>query len=209
MSTKTQKDDEVKKPEDAEVVEDPNTEDIEVDDEVVDAVADKAMERLQKSIPTADEIAEKLAAITEDTKKKNIHNDGELPKTQKTGFEAMSKEMRFAKAVLAKKNGDMTVLREYNAYADKAWSEVSKANYQNVTTAADGGALAPDPEFIAEVDRLTMEYGVVARLAQIRRTDRDSVTMLRGTNEISFVASGEAEAQNAQKLTYAAETKSL
>jgi hypothetical protein len=43
-------------------------------------------------------------------------------------------------------------MAEYNAYASKAWADVNKANYQNVTTAADGGSLVPDPEFMAEVN---------------------------------------------------------
>lgn len=100
-------------------------------------------------------------------------------------------------------------MAEYNAYVDKAWRDVNKANYQNVTTTADGGALVPDPEFIAEVERLTDEYGVAARLADVRRTDRDSVTMLSGTNEVSFTKTSEATAQNAQKLTYNAATVAL
>lgn len=185
---------------------------IEIDQEVVDAVAQKAAEQVAKSIvvPTADEIVEKLAAAQEATVKKNIH-DSTVEKTEKkdvtNSFADMSKEMRLAKAMRASALKDYATLREYNAFSAKQWAE--KSDYQNVTTAADGGALVPDPEFIAEVERLTDEYGVASRLANVRKTDRDSVTLLSGTNEVSFTKTGEATAKNAQKLTYAAATVTL
>lgn len=190
-----------------------DTQTLEIDDAVVDAVAAKATEAIKASftVPTADDIADAIAAKTEKTVKKDIHEDtGETSKKSlKTGIETLPKEVRFAKAVRAHINSDAQTMSEYNAYAAKAWGEVNKANYQNVTTAADGGSLVPDPEFIAEIDRLTDEYGTAARLATIRRTDRDSVTLLRGTNEISFTRTSEATAVNAQKLTYANATAAL
>lgn len=190
-----------------------DTQTLEIDEAVVDAVAEKAAESLKASIsvPTADEIADAITAKSEKVEKKDIHEEDDKgsKKTLKTGFDALPKEVRFAKAVRAHVNNDSQVLGEYNAYAAKAWSEINKANYQNVTTAADGGALVPDPEFVAEIERLTDEYGVASRLATIRRTDRDSVTLASGTNEISFTRTSEATAVNAQKLTYANATAAL
>lgn len=198
---------------------------IEIDDAVIDAVSKKTLESVEKTLeekfkmPTADEIAEAFAAKTEKTVKKAISDEGDggeegTAKSGATkdrhldkGIGALPKEMRFAQAVRAMKSGDASKVLEYNSFSVKEWSE--KANYQNVTTTADGGALVPDPEFMAEVERLTNDYGVVARLADIRSTDRDSVTMLKGTNEISFTATSEATAQNAQKLTFSAETVTL
>lgn len=189
---------------------------IEVDEAVVDAVAEKAAEAVKSSIemPSVDDIAakiaEKMAETTEKTVKKDIHDDAtKTAKKDTSDFSSLSKEQRFAKGLVAFKNKDAAGIAEYNDYVGKAWLEVSKANYQNVTTAADGGALVPDPEFIAEVERLTDDYGVASRLANIRVTDRDSVTLLAGTNEISFTKTGEATAQNAQKLTYSATTVAL
>lgn len=186
-----------------------DTQNLEIDDSVVEAVAKKVQESM--TIPTADEIAEKVATTvaekTEAVIRKDIKDDSQQP--QKADFAELSKEQRFAKGLVAFKNGDARGIAEYNSYVDKAWQEVSKANYQNVTTTADGGALVPDPEFIAEVERLTDDYGVASRLAEVRMTDRDSVTLLAGTNEISFTRTGEATAQNAQKLTYSATTVAL
>jgi HK97 family phage major capsid protein len=139
--------------------------------------------------------------MTEKTIKKDIHETKEV-KEKKSGIADLPKELRFTKGLKAHLSKDAQGMAEYNSYVASAWAEVNKANYQNVTTAADGGSLVPDPEFSAEIERLTDEYGVAARLATVRRTDRDSVTMLSGTNEISFTLTGEAEAQNAQKLTY-------
>lgn len=186
-------------------------EQIEIDESVVTAVAEKAAEAVKSSItvPTAEEIADAFIAKSETVEKKNI-NDSEIKTTSK-GFGDLSKELRFARGMAAFKNNDAKGISEYNAYVDKAWADqsIEKANYQNVTTTADGGALVPDPEFVAEVERLTDEYGVASRLCDVRLTDRDSVTLLAGTNEIAFTKTGEATAQNAQKLTYSAATKAL
>lgn len=193
-----------------------NDEVTEVDDAVIDAVAEKATEQITENlkkhivIPTAQEVADILAEKSDPIAKKNVHEDSSVvTSTQKSDFEKMPKEMRFARGLLAFKSGDSKAIAEYNSYVNKAWQDVNKSNYQNVTTTADGGALVPDPEFVAEVERLTDDYGVASRLADVRKTDRDSVTLLAGTNEISFTATGEATAQNAQKLTYSATTASL
>lgn len=183
---------------------------IEIDNTVVDAVAEKAVEALKSSleIPTAEAIADVILEKQEATNKKQIH-ESETVKTVE--MKELSKEQRFAKGLLAFRNKDANGIAEYNAYVNKAWAEqsIEKANYQNVTTTADGGALVPDPEFVAEVERLTDDYGVASRLCDVRLTDRDSVTLLAGTNEISFTKTGEAQAQNAQKLTYSATTAAL
>ena len=180
---------------------------IEIDADVTKAIADQATKQVTDSIkiPTAKEIAEEMTALTEKTVKKEIKE--EVKPAVKSGLEALSKEMRFARAMKAVKNHDVKTVQEYNAYSVKQWSE--KSDYQNVTTGADGGNLVPDPEFIAEVERLTDEYGVASRDATIRSTDRDSVTLLSGTNEISFTKVGEATAANAQKLTYGKATQAL
>ena len=189
---------------------------IEIDADVIDAVAAKSTEQVTEAlksqivIPTADEIATILSEKMESTTKKPVHDDSVIKTASKgTSFSQLPKEIRFAKGLIAYKQNDSNGIAEYNSYVSKAWQEVSKSDYQNVTTAADGASLVPDPEFIAEVERLTDEYGVASRLADVRKTDRDSVTLLRGTNEISFTQTGEATAQNAQKLTYAATTASL
>lgn len=183
---------------------------IEIDNTVVDAVAEKAVEALKSSleIPTAEAIADVILEKQEATNKKQIH---EVEAVKTVEMKELSKEQRFAKGLLAFRNKDAQGIAEYNAYVNKAWADqsIEKANYQNVTTTADGGALVPDPEFVAEVERLTDDYGVASRLCDVRLTDRDSVTLLAGTNEISFTKTGEATAQNAQKLTYSATTAAL
>ena len=184
-------------------------EDIEVGQDVVDAVAKQVTDSMKDSfvMPTADDIAAKMVELTEKTVKKDIETIS--TNIVKTSFSDLSKEQRFARGLMAFKSNNELGKKEYNSYVDKAWSEVNKSDYQNVTTTADGGALVPDPEFIAEVERLTEDYGVAARLCNIRMTDRDSVTLLAGTNEISFTKTGEATAKHAQKLTYSATTVAL
>lgn len=188
---------------------------IEIDKDVIDLVAKQATEAVKASIsvPTAEEIAEAVVAKSEKIEKKDIHENTNKNlsdvKLISDSFSKLPKEMRFAKGLVAMLRKDSQGMQEYNNFVTKAWSDVSKANYQNVTTTVDGGALVPDPEFIAEIERLTPEYGVAARLANIRTTDRDSVTLLSGTNEISFTKAAEATAVNAQKLTYNYATAAL
>lgn len=180
------------------------TEKIEIDNEVVEAIAAKVLEKVPAPASAddiADKLASKMAEQTEAVNKKNI------TEVEKKNDSDVSREMRFAKGLMAMKAHDYSGIADYNSWSQKEWA--TKSNYQNVTTAADGGALVPDPEFIAEVERLTQEYGVAARLATVRTTDRDSVTLLSGTNEASFTKTSEATAQNAQKLTYAAATATL
>lgn len=187
-----------------------NKTDIEIDNDVIEAVANKAVESLKGSFPTAEEIAEKMIEKTEKTVKKPVvEAEKKIEVAEKNPLSELSAERRFAKGLISHLRKDAKGISEYNSYVANAWADINKSNYQNVTTTADGGALVPDPEFVAEVERLTDEYGVVARLATIRRTDRDSVTLLSGTNEISFTKTGEATSQNAQKLTYGAATVAL
>ena len=199
---------------------------VEIDDAVVDAIA-KKLPAPASAEDIAEKLAEKMVEKTEKVEVKKIHDGGEgegegNPATDpnaspdgnrnlKKGIETLPKEVRFAKGLFAHLRGDSQAKAEYDAYVNKAWREASveKANYQNVTTVADGGALVPDPEFVAEIERLTDDYGVASRDATIRKTDRDSVTLLRGTNEVSFTRTSEATAVNAQKLTYAAATQAL
>lgn len=195
------------------------TEDIQIDSEVIDAVAKKSTEEVVKTIKkelapaSAEDIAKAMVELTEKTNKKQVSDEANKSDAKKgevvSSFEKLSKEQRFARGLMAFKTGDVQGQAEYNKYVNKAWQDVTKSDYQNVTVAADGAALVPDPEFMAEVERLTDDYGVASRLCNVRKTDRDSVTLLTGTNEISFTQTGEATAQNAQKLTYAATTASL
>lgn len=188
---------------------------IEIDEAVTSEVAAKAAEavRAELKVPTAKEIAEEMAAMTEKSAKKDLSDDTAEKSEKrhlKTGIGTYAKEDRFKAAMSALKQGDRAVLREYNSNSLKLWkNEVSKSDYQNITTEADGAAIVPDPEFVAEVERLTDEYGVAARLANVRRTDRNQVTLLSGTNEVSFTKVGEATAADAQKLTYSSATVAL
>jgi HK97 family phage major capsid protein len=196
-----------------------DTQTVEIDQKVLDEVANKASESVLKSIedkikvPTAEEIATAMVEKSDKTVKKDIHEDADTTKTVekrlKSGIATLPKEVRFAKAVRAFVEKDHEGMAQYSAYVANAWQDINKSNYQNVTTSADGGALVPDPEFIAEVERLTDDYGTASRLANVRKTDRDSVTLLSGTNEISFVSAAEATAKNATKLTYGADTAAL
>lgn len=182
---------------------------LEIDSAVVDAIAEKVLAQVPAPASAEDiasKVAETMLEKQETATKKAIHD----AQAEEADSADLSKEMRLAKGLLANTRKDYSGIAQYNSWSLKQWKNiVGKSNYQNVTTAADGGALVPDPEFVAEVERLTDEYGVASRLATIRRTDNDSVTMLSGTNEVSFTQVGEASAANAQKLTYSAATVAL
>jgi HK97 family phage major capsid protein len=195
----------------SEVKEETKEEVTEVGQDVVDAVAEKVTASMKETMvmPTASDIAKEMAELNDKVLIKNIkENDASADAEDEA--EDTSKEMNFARGLFDFKSKNFAGIQAHNAYTAKKWKKLlTKSDFQNVTTAADGGSLVPDPEFIAEVERLTDEYGVAARLCNVRMTNRDSVTLLSGTNEVSFTKVGEHTASNAQKLTYAAATQAL
>lgn len=102
----------------------------------------------------------------------------------------VSKEMRmlyFLKAL----NGD--------ASAEAKLKDIT--DYQGVTTDADGGYLVPPGEFIAEVRRLEEQYGVAIVNANVRRTNKVSVSSRKKTAGVSISKQSELGKGTPSKIT--------
>jgi HK97 family phage major capsid protein len=163
---------------------------IEVDEEFVKAVGDSIMPAISETIKDA------IASATEKTIKKDVADEAAAAEADKVTepvatVEEETKEFRFMKACLALRNGDMSVVRAYNA---KAMEMRAKAGYGNVGVDADGGYLVPDPDFDAEVERLEEEYGVAFQYADVRTINGNAVKLnkkIAGFNFVETTESGE------------------
>lgn len=95
----------------------------------------------------------------------------------------IGKEEKFKQFVLNVRNNDFVSLKAAG----------------NTTSLGD---VIPPTEFISEVFRLEEEYGVAERDADVRRTDRTSITMILGDDDIQVTNVAEAGVKPSKKLAY-------
>lgn len=101
----------------------------------------------------------------------------------KSGYDRMSKEEKFKQFIVNVAVNDRAALKAANN-----------------TTAA--GALIPPAEFIAEVQRLEEEYGVARANADVRTTDRTSIQMILGDDDLEVSIVGEGAFKPSKKIGY-------
>jgi HK97 family phage major capsid protein len=101
----------------------------------------------------------------------------------KAASDRMTKEEKFKQFVINVKNQDRMALKAAG----------------NTTTL---GEVIPPTEFVAEVFRLEEEYGVARRDADVRKTDKTSITMVLGDDDIEVSMIGEGEVKPSKKLNY-------
>src|SRR3990172_6949138 len=70
------------------------------------------------------------------------------------------------------------------------------------TSTGVGEANLPPTEFIAEIRRLEEQYGVARRFADVRSTDRTSITGIKGNADVSIYETAEAGVKTGTKVTY-------
>jgi len=103
--------------------------------------------------------------------------------TVKSASDRMDKEEKFKQFAIALKNKDFATLKAAGS-----------------TTSL--GEVIPPTEFISEVFRLEEEYGVAQKDATIMTTDRTSISMILGNDDIQVSMVGEAENKPSKKLDY-------
>lgn len=109
-----------------------------------------------------------------------------------------SKEKRFMRAAIALVRGNTAELAKLNK---RALELRAKAGYANTDVSADGGYIVADPEFEAEVEKLSEEYGVAFSDATVRPTERNAIkTNKRGSNVVMY-ETNEGAAKRGTKLT--------
>lgn len=143
-------------------------------------------EEQAKSIVKAmeDVVDAKVAALKAELStpvKKNINTSKGI--NVKSASDLMPKEERFKQFVIALKNKDFATLKAAGS-----------------TTSL--GEVIPPTDFMSEVYRLEEDYGVAQRDADIKTTDRTSITMILGNDDIQVSMVGEAENKPSKKLDY-------
>lgn len=77
-----------------------------------------------------------------------------------------------------------------------------RAVLKSAGNTTDESALLPPTEFVAEVLRLENDYGVARRFATIKRTDRTSITYIKGDGDVQIFETGEAGRKQSTKTSY-------
>lgn len=176
---------------------------------ISDALKD-ATEEMQKSF------TDKLAEI-ETTVKKTIEDqpvldkDGKpVVKSTKTGLakdiEDMSAAQRFFAAAKAMGESDNSMLKALNEFALETRE---KAGYNNTGVSAEGGFMVPDPEFDAKIYENLPDYGVAAKYATNRTTDRTAIRWLNLTAGLQFFETLEAGVKSSNKLAFSRDLVNL
>lgn len=200
-----------------------------IKDAVVEALKDHSgiseetvASAIEKALGDKEEIERKAV---EAAQAESIENDpvakGVADGKLKEEFVKMSPAMRFFRQMKALTDDDSATLRELNkvtlatqlkarkAAEAKGEAAVAKAGYGNETTAADGGVLVPDADFITTVYDNLPNYGVALREADVRQTDRTSVRVISLDSGLTFYATAEAGVKTAAKLQFSKNEVSL
>lgn len=173
--------------------------------EVAPTVAEAVGEQVKQLFEQQAADAAKALEASEKTVKKAVNEPSDVK--VKSSIDELPKEIRLIRAINAMKSGDYKTLREFNK---RALDRRDKAGYANSTVDADGGYVVADPEFEAEIETLSNEYGVALRDADIRQINSDSVkTNKRGSNVSMYEVTTEGGAKQGTKLTITQETVTL
>lgn len=159
---------------------------------------------------------DKLAEI-EATVKKTIEDapqldaDGKpIVKSTKTGLakeiEDMTPAKRFFLAAKAMGESDNATLKALNEFALETRE---KAGYNNTGVSAEGGFMVPDPEFDAKIYENLPTYGVAAKYASNRTTDRTAIRWLNLTAGLQFYETLEAGVKSSNKLAFSRDLVNL
>lgn len=181
-----------------------------LDDAAVKAIADQVALGMGDTIKSTVDAAVKAAMPAEKVVKKNVAGDagdgddagddaGEDTDDEATkALKALTPQKRLMRAAIALTKGDRASLKALNAIA---MENIEKAGYANTDTNADGGYIVADPEFEAEVEKLTLDYGVAFNEADVRNINSNSIkTNKRGSN-VTMYETGQGAAKKGTKLT--------
>lgn len=201
------------------------SEDLEIGEDVVKAVATATKESVMEDVKgeisksvedAAKSVLDKYLEKTEKPKaKKSVADKGDkemaddpVAKGIKDGIftevAKETKEMRFFKQAQALASGDVSTLSKYNKYslALRAKAQIEKTGYANETTNADGAVLVPDPEFDTEVYDNLAKYGVAFQYADVRQTDRTAVYAISLDSGLEFYSTAEGGVKTSDKLVF-------
>lgn len=171
---------------------------IEIDAEVVKEIASEVTKGLTPVV--AAEVTKQIeaaeATITKDindgggdVKDKAVKPFAPLGKLFTTPIKELPKEQRMLVAIKAYAEKNYEKLNEYNEASLEQWRE--KGNEMDTLTDADGGYLVPDADFVADVSRLSAEYGVALRDATVRTVRGNSVKLNKLVSDVTLYETAE------------------
>jgi HK97 family phage major capsid protein len=73
---------------------------------------------------------------------------------------------------------------------------------KSANNTTDASPLLPPTEFVAEVLRMEEQYGVARKYATLRRTDRTSITLIKGSTDVAIYETSEAGRIKSTKTGY-------
>lgn len=181
---------------------------------------EKALEAITSKIKgeMATDVASAVKAVFEEKEKEAEAKKAEAEAIAKKELEApnvnkmqdvedMGKELRMVKHLKAFLNGDRATVREFNQFNLEQAKQ--KTGYQNAATSADGGYVVLDPEFEAEVEALSEDYGVAFREADVLPINAGSIkTNKRGSN-VTMYEVGEGATITSSKMSIEQVEKAL
>jgi len=81
-------------------------------------------------------------------------------------------------------------------------SQGDMSKYKAAMNTSDDSALLPPGDFVAEVERLTSEYGVAIKYANVRMSNKAKLTLLLGNDEVELFETDEAGVKLSTSMTY-------
>jgi HK97 family phage major capsid protein len=213
-------------------------EEVVIPEETIKALVEKVTESVTATLKSQDEsLDSKIAdAVSKAVPAEKAVDKGVLG-TQKaesfgttrtiSEFEGARKEVRHLRHTRALAQQDRDTVKHMNDYnlekigeaeadLDRICAEknitgryLSKATYNNETTASEGGYLIPDPEFLIAIERYEAQYGIAFGNCTVRTTDRTSIKANIGASNVTMYELGEAEQKTQTKPTYDQKTAEL
>lgn len=160
-----------------------------VDKKINEAMASKASEADEAKDKKITDLEAKMAAIEA--------NEGVKSKDVSATESAINASKARAKVLIAFLKKDTEAVKAYNKGVIEARE---KLGYANSDVNADGGYIVLDPEFEAEIEKLSPVYGVAFREANVRNINSNSIkTNKRGSNVVMY-ETGQGVAKTGTKL---------
>lgn len=196
----------------------PVVQEIELDEQAVSAIAEKAAPGVEKMFADRLDSMQKAfddrLATFEPVISKDVNGGASGEDSTAASFgvtksddpEKMSSAMLFAKQVKARVTGDYGTLKTLNEYALDARA---KAGYNNTGVSAEGGLIVHLPDFDATIERLLPQYGGLANEVQYVDVSGNTAITTKGTNNFDFAKVLEGAAKPAFKPQYSQQTITL
>lgn len=165
----------------------------------MEEIASKIAKTLSQGIDS--QIDEKLEKLLEKLEPVVNKNTGKQP--EKVGEEILPKEIILARGITALKRNDSATLGKLNEINASKWKVLAeKTGYGNISVDADGAYVLADPEFEAEVEKLSENYGVAFQEASVRQLVSSTIkTNKRGSNVVMYEV-GAGATITASKMTF-------